>query len=401
MKFTKLSQLLLVSLLGLGLASLLTACQIITADYVFATNNASGAAASGQIATYALDSESGALRTGQAAVSSGGIGPVALASTSDYANLYVANSGSSNVVHLAIAGNGLLSAKENVALAAPPVALTVDSTNSYLFVVSGASSATLSEYKLASGVIGAAQETLPLTLTSFPGDVLIPTGVAVLRNAKAVYVTAYDQSAYNPGGSATSSANPGWVFGFAIGSGGALTPVTGSPWRAGIKPNGIAADPTNRFVYVTDFASNQLIGYTIQSGTVLNYLINGPFRTGSEPSAIVLDPRGKYIYVANSLDSTVSGYQIDVSTGTPSATVNVTGSQTNSTDTEPVAIALDPSEGRYIYTANYLGNSLSGFRLDPNTGTLVTTQSPPYPTGAKPSAVLIVPHGNHATQWVP
>ena len=80
---------------------------------------------------------------------------------------------------------------------------------------------------------------------------------------------------------------------------------------------------------------------------------------------------------------------------------NVTGSQTNSTDTEPVAIALDPSEGRYIYTANYLGNSLSGFRLDPNTGTLVTTQSPPYPTGAKPSAVLIVPHGNHATQWVP
>ena len=47
----------------------------------------------------------------------------------------------------------------------------------------------------------------------------------------AVYVTAYDQSAYNPGGTTTSTANPGWVFGFAIGSGGALTQRPAAPMR--------------------------------------------------------------------------------------------------------------------------------------------------------------------------
>ena len=126
------------------------------------------------------------------------------------------------------------------------------------------------------------------------------------------------------------------------------------------------ADPTDRFVYVTDFASNQMIGYAIQSGAVLNFLINGPFKTGNEPQAIAIDPRGKFIYVANALDSSVSAYVIDLSTGTPSAAVNPTGSGTNSTDTQPVASRSIPHWVAYVYTANFLGNSVSGFRLDPN-----------------------------------
>ena len=42
-------------------------------------------------------------------------------------------------------------------------------------------------------------------------------------------------------GDASSTANPGWIFGFSVGSSGALTAVTGSPWQAGIKPNAIAS----------------------------------------------------------------------------------------------------------------------------------------------------------------
>ena len=228
----------------------------------------------------------------------------------------------------------------------------------------------------------------------------MPTGVTVLSNGTTVYVTAYDQSAYNPGGSVTSTANPGWIFGFSIGSGGALTQVTGSPWKAGVKPTAVAADPTSRFVYVTDFASNQLIGYKVTSGDLLSFMLNGPFNTGSEPSALVIDPRGKYIYVSNSLSSTVTGFQLDLATGTPSTVVNVTGSGTNATDTQPVAITMEPSEGRYVYTSNFLGNSVSGFRIDPNNGTMTDTLATPYPSGAKPAAIASVPHGNHATQTV-
>jgi YVTN family beta-propeller protein len=234
----------------------------------------------------------------------------------------------------------------------------------------------------------------------FETDILVPTGVVALANNTMVYVTAYDKSAYNPGGTTTSSANPGWLFGFTVGSGGALAATAASPYHAGVKPSAVTADPTSRFVYVTDFASNHLIGYTVQSTGTLTFLINGPFKTGSEPSAIAVDPRGKYLYIANSLDSSVSAFIIDLATGTPSAAVNVTGASINATDTQPVSIVVDPALGRYVYTANILGNSVSGFRLDPNAGSLQAAQATPYPAGLKPTAIVSVPHGNHATQAV-
>jgi len=298
MKFSKLSQLFLVSMIGLAAAALLAGCQIVTIDYVFVADSAgSSSSSNGQIQTFDADSQSGALRSGQPSVPSGGSNPVSMTVSSDYANLYVANqgtgSGNGNVVHFAIDGNGVLTQKDVVTPSTPPVAVAVNAAITYLFVVSGTNSATLSVYPLSSGAIGAAASPVTLTVPGYAGDTMVPTGVFALANNNAVYVTAYDQSAYNPGGSTSSTANPGWIFGFGVGSGGALTPAAGSPWKAGVKPSGLVADPTSRFLYATDFASNQLIGYTIQSGDVLSFLINGPFPTGNEPSAVTIDPRGK------------------------------------------------------------------------------------------------------------
>lgn len=401
MKFSKLRQLFLVSSIGLLVATLLTACQLVTIDYVFvASSSGSGTSGDGQISTFAVDSESGALRKGAASVSSGGVNPVAIATSPDYLNLYVANAGDNTVVHFKSSLNGVLTAKDTVTLSEAPVSLAVNAAYTYLYVISGTDSATLTEYPLSSGTIGTPVAQVSLAVPGYGGDTIIPTGVTVLANNNSVFVSAYDRSAYNPGGTATSSANPGWVFGFAVGSGGTLTASLDSPYKAGVKPSALTADPTNRFVYVTDFASNQLIGYSIQSGSRLNFLINGPFRTGSEPQSVAIDPRGKYMYVANELDSSVSAYVIDLATGTPSSAVNPTGGAINSTGTEPLSLAIDPALGRFVYTANYLDNTVSGFRLDPNAGTLTTTQATPYPTGNKPTALVIVPHGNHSLQVV-
>ena len=94
MKFSKLSQLFLVSSIGLLVATVFSACAITTIDYVFVACSAgSGTSSAGQIQTFAVDSQSGALRTGAPTVSSGGVNPVSMAVTSDYANLYVANAG--------------------------------------------------------------------------------------------------------------------------------------------------------------------------------------------------------------------------------------------------------------------------------------------------------------------
>lgn len=397
MKFSKLSQLFLVSAIGLILASFLTACNLVTIDYVFVAASAGNSPGSaGQIYTYAVDAQSGALRTAASPVDSGGSGPIALATTPDFYNLYVANKGNNSVVHFALDGHGNLTKKDSITLVNVPVSIAVNGAGTYLYVVSGTSSATLTEYALSSGAIGSATATVSLTVPGFSTDTIVPTAVTVLANSKGVYVAANDRSAYNPGGSTTSNANPGWLFGYAVGSSGALTAVSGSPYQAGVKPSALATDPISRFIYVTDFASNQLIGYTVLSSDALQFMINGPFTTGNEPTSIVIDPRGIFIYLSNSLDESVSSYSIALPTGTPSANFNVAGTAASTTDTDPVSIVVDPAEGIFVYTANYLGNSVSGFKLNPSDGTIQQTQATPYPTGANPTALIAVPHGNHA-----
>jgi 6-phosphogluconolactonase (cycloisomerase 2 family) len=401
MKFNKLSQLFLVSTIGLLVATFLTACQLVTIDYVFmASSSPTADSPNGQIDTFAVDSQSGALRKGAATVSSGGVTPIAMAISPGYSNLYVAHAGNNTIVHFDVASNGVLTAKDSVTLSAPPVSLAVSPTGNALFVVSGTKTATLTEFALSSGTIGSEVTQQSMVIPGFTTDTTIPTGVAVMPNQSSVFATVYDQSAYNPGGITTSTAHPGWVFSFGIQSDGSLVAANGSPYQAGVKPSSLVVDPTNRFVYVTDFASNQLIGYGINEGSILNFLINGPFKTGNQPQSVAIDPRGKYMYIANALDSSVSAFVIDLATGTPSVAVNTTGSQTNSTDTQPISIAVDPALGRFVYTANFLGNSISGFRLDPNTGSLKITQATPYPSDQKPTSVVIVPHGNHSQQFV-
>jgi len=397
MKFSKLSQLVLVSAIGLVLATFLTACNLVTIDYLFVASSAgSSSGSTGQIYTYAIDGKSGALRTAASAVPSGGSGPVAMATTSDYYNLYVANKGNNSVVHFAISDHGILIPKDNITLPATPVSLAVNPAGTYLYVVSGTSSATLTEYALTAGAIGSATATISLSVPGFTGDTIIPTGVTVLANGNGVYVTAYDKSAYNPGGTTTSDANPGWLFEFASSSGGALTPVTGSPYLAGVKPTALTSDPISRFIFVTDYASNELIGYSVLSTDALQFMVNGPFKTGNEPTSIAIDPRGIFIYLTNSLDETVGAYSIALPTGTPTSDIGVAGSAAITTDTDPVALTIEPALGRFIYTANYLGNSVSGFKLNPTDGTIQQTQATPYPTGANPTALIAVPHGNHA-----
>jgi 6-phosphogluconolactonase (cycloisomerase 2 family) len=401
MKFSKLSQLALVSAIGLIVATLLTACQLVTIDFVYVAASAGASAGSaGQIYGYATDAQSGAIRSAVTPISSGGTNPVAMAMTSDYYNIYVANQGNNTVVHFTVADTGVLTQKDSITLPNTPVSIAVNSANTYLYVVSGASSATLTEYALSSGAIGSVTSSQPLTLTAYPTDTIISTGVTVLANNDAVYVAAYDKSAYNPGGTTSSNANPGWVFGYSVGSSGALTAASGSPYQAGVKPSALATDPTSRFVFVTDYASNELIGYTVLSTDVLSFMINGPFKTGNEPTSITIDPRGIYMYITNSLDNTLSSYSISLPTGTPSTVVGSGATAGNTTDTDPVSVTVEPSLGRYVYTANRLGDSISGFKLNPDTGALSSNLATPYPTGALPMAVIAVPHGNHATQSV-
>jgi 6-phosphogluconolactonase (cycloisomerase 2 family) len=396
MKFNKFGQAALVSTAALAMAASFTACNPVTIDYYFVAGNK---VSPGQIQTFLVDRVSGALEVVNSTVSSGGDKPVSEAVATDYSNLYVANQGDSTIVQFAIGSNGALTSTATTTESATgntPVAIAMNAAGTLLYVinkyqpgcataVSGAESCNggaLAVFPVSGGTLGT-----PVAnggLSYWPVGIN-PTSVSALANGNAAYVTTYDPTA-----------GLGYVYGFSATSAGALTAL--APVLAGVRPVSIATDPTSRFAYAVDYSQNQLIGYTILDGNILHPLINGPFKTGNQPSAITIDPRGAFIYVTNELDNSISAYAIDFATGTPTAAVNTSGSTANSTGTSPVAILVDPSFGRFVYAANLLDNSLTGFQLNPNSGTLSPTQNGPYPSVGQPSAMAAVPHGNHSTQ---
>lgn len=411
MKLTKIGQGCLAAAASLALGLGITSCSPSdTIDYLFVTANTPR----GQVFSYHVDSISGALsEVAGSPVASGGNNPVAEVASPNQQHLYVANHDSNNIAVFTIGTDGQLVATGTPVTTpgSEPTAMAINSTGTLLFVVDyyapGFSNTTpgpgaLLVYPInADGSLGSpvANGALPYT-----GLQCFPSGVAIAPNNDFVYVTNTNSVVVTTASPTPTPATPaacpsqGTISGFSIGSGGALTPVSGSPFTAGATPTGIAIDPTSRFLYATDSVQNQLIVYSILSTGVLNPLNNGPFTTGTFPVAVVVDPRDEYIYVTNYNSGTISEYAVSQATGVPSA--NAAGAFATKAPS-PTCIVVDPALARYVYTSDYTGSYITAAELNPNTGELTGAQGQPYPTtDSTPTCVAAVPHGNHATQYV-
>lgn len=406
MKFNKTGQLVLVSAASLIAASLISACATLTVDFVFVTSSkAAGPNNYGEVDVFEVNSESGFMRQiPTSPFPSAGRNPVAEAVSPDNANLYVVNRDDNTIVQFVIGNDGKLYPQNTVNTPGIyPLAVAVGGSN--LFVLdtyqplptcssAAPCSGSIAVYPIAaasgttpSGHLGApaANGSLsywPLGLTGANSShVLTPTGVAVLPSGADVFVAAYDSSV---------TPTVGYVFGFSVGTGGALTPLNGGlPFIAGKKPSAIVSDPSSNYLYVTDLTGGNIVGFSVNSG-LLTPLSGSPFPAGGQPAAMVIDPHFPYAYVANSQDGTVEAYSISNGIlhflgGSATPVDYATGAQ-------PVAIGIDPSTSHFLYTANYLGNSLSGFQLSTTAGSLVVSQSSPYPSNDQPTAIAAIPH---------
>ncbi len=408
--------LVLVSAAGLLAALLVTACsqltQTLTVDFVYvASAKAAGANSYGEIDVFEVNSESGRMRQiPTSPFPSEGRDPVAEAVSADYSSLFVANQDDNSVVQFVIGSDGKLYPYNTVNTPGVyPLAIAVNKSNMFVVdtyqplpICSTAEpcSGSIAVYPLASGgsssgapctatvCIGSAAvnsavngQYWPLTLSGAnAAHVIVPTGVNVLSSGAYVYVTAYDSS---------MTPHVGYVFGFSVGSGGVLTPLGGSPYAAGVQPSAIASDPSSSYVYVTDFAKANVLGFSVASGN-LTPLPGSPYAAGNQPSAIVVDPSYPYAYVVNSQDATVEAYSI--SNGKLSFLGSSSAPVTYATGLQPVAIGIDPSTNHFLYTLNFLDNTVSGFELSPTNGTLLDSQLSPYPSNDNPTAVAAIPH---------
>jgi len=405
MKFNKSSQLLLVSAVSLLAASVMTACGTLTVDFVYVTSaKAAGPNSYGEIDVFEVNSESGFMRPIKTSpFPSGGRNPVAEAVSPDDTNLYVVNEDDNTIVQFIIGNDGKLYPQNTVNTPGIfPLGVAVG--GSHLFVIdtfqplptcspaapcSGSIAVfpiltadqakaltpsqpanTLGPPAVNTGVSGSYW---PLTLPGNPTHVLTPTAVTTTASGGSVYVAAYD-----------ATAGGGYVFGFSVNSDGTLAALnSGIPFGAGTHPSAILSDASGQYLYVADAVDDVVRGYQINAG-LLTPLSSSPFKTGSQPSAIAIDATGRFAYVTNARDSNLTAYTI--SNGA------LTSIGTYTTGTQPVAIGIDPGTNQYLYTANFLGSTISGFQLNPNDGTLLNSQYSPYTSNALPTAVAAIPH---------
>ena len=401
MKFSKTGQALLAVAVSIGVGLGIISCgESNNIDYLYVTANKNNP---GQISVYRVDQESGALtQIPDSPYPSGGRNPVAEVTSPNGANLYVVNHDDNTIVEFAIGTDAKLYPEHTYQTpGTEPDAIATNQAGTLLFVVD-TYQATFSDANPGPGALVVypinTDGSLGSNITNgnlpyWPVE-FAPSTVNVTFNGNYVYVA--NANTNNP----TAADQRGTISAFSVGSGGTLTALYASssalPY-AGVQPSASASEPTSRFLYVTDAASNQLYAYAIGGDGTLTPLTNGPFATGVYPDGITIDPSGTYIYVANYNSNTISAYQITLSTGTPSA---LAGATSYATKTGPTCILVDPAFGRYLFTSNFLDSSITGYQLNRNSGALTGTENSPYPSAGQPTCAAAVSHGNHPGEHV-
>lgn len=182
-----------------------------------------------------------------------------------------------------------------------------------------------------------------------------------------------------------AQAGPGDVTTFAMTS--ANGPL-GAPSSvaAGQSPMGVAVDPSGRYLYVANSTYNDaeeqstggtIDAYTLQQGTP-SPLGSGNSSVsvyGDYPILLAADPTGRFLYSSEFSGSLVDAFAIDPDTGALSPADGTLASSAVSTGTDPWTIVIGPSDRHLYVSDNGNGGSqtsgaVSIFSIDAQNGTL-------------------------------
>ncbi len=431
MKWNKMGRGSLASILSLALVSV-TACSrdyVLAYLYVTTAKPLTSTSPNGGISAYAVDYQIGSLTPLADSPIPAGRNPVTLVASPDSLSLYVVNHDDSTIGQYKIGTDGKIYLQNTVSITGSnPTSIAIDQAGAFLYVTFQYQLGPQGQQLYSSASPG------PGGITVFPinGDGSLGTPVANTT----VGTTAANPLNYFPVGNTpvgiyvsnippsgnlgrfvyvidqeTTTTPKATVLGFAQNATtGGLTPTPGTTittdstgrtvatgYGAGTTPSAIVVDPSSRWVYVTDEATNQLYGNNINNDGSLTPMVNSPFPTGIFPVGVTIDPRGKFLYVANFSSGTVSAYALDVNSGTPTGSI---GSSSTATGTAPTCVAIEPALGIYLYTSNNLEGDVSAMQLDPHNGGLKQVQNTPFPSGALPTCAVAVANGSHPTQII-
>jgi YVTN family beta-propeller protein len=319
---------------------------------------------SGTISAYVLNSSTGALTqvTGSPFVS-GGSRPQTVSVAPGGSFLYVANSGSNDLSVFSITDTGVLNPLARVATGESPYGIAVNPSNTYLYVSNFASN-NVSAYAIAAGGV----------LTEIPGSPFAvgsaPTSLRTDPMGNFLYV---------------ANSGSGTVSVLRINaSSGALATVTGSPFAAGRGATSIAIDATGTFAYVANAVAATISEYSIDASTgALSAISTSPLAAPASPTSLTADSASGHLYVTDTSSTDgVAAFAIDATSGVLAL------SGTTQTGTDPVDVAIDPSN-RFVYIVCNGTNDVYVYSIAAASGALTPAAPAFISAGAGPTSIAL------------
>ncbi|MEW6735634.1 MAG: beta-propeller fold lactonase family protein [Acidobacteriota bacterium] len=179
------------------------------------------------------------------------------------------------------------------------------------------------------------------------------------------------------------------VTGFRINPDGKLTRLPGTPISTGGRfPAGVVCNTEGTRLFVANIESDSIAAFTINSNGALQPLANSPFRVSNGPISLAINNAGTVLFAGHQFNRSIGSYSIDT-TGALRQTGNF-----STLGTVVHGLALHTPSAR-LYVAELGSNSISGFRVDLNSGMLALLPNVPYFTdGDRPIDITVSPNGN-------
>lgn len=150
---------------------------------------------------------------------------------------------------------------------------------------------------------------------------------------------------------------------------GQLTSDLGA-WAAGLAPWGTAADPSGRFLYVTNRDDNTVSAFAIDA-TTGTLTLRGHYPTaGQWPVPALVEPSGRFLYVGNTQGNSIAGYAIGADgsltavPGSPFAVQGVT------------AMTVHPT-GAFLYFSTNQDHRIAAHRINAD-GSITPVPGSPF-----------------------
>lgn len=199
-----------------------------------------------------------------------------------------------------------------------------------------------------------------------------------------------------PDGSFLIAANGGTnnITVFSIASNGALTPVAGSPFAAGIGPDGIKIAPNGLFLSVALLGTDQIGMFSIAANGALTPVPGSPFASPASGSVtgVEIDCATTLLYAPQ---ANLDGTNIDVfSIGPDGALTLVQTSDNPGVGINSNVGVLSPND-QFLFVSNQGSSSVTAFSVAAD-GTLSLVAGSPFPgTGPIPCGIATNAAGTH------